>query len=126
MIETITVRKCDTCGREMKYGHVIITWPEGRKDDVCPDCAKLLNVKLKEMKEMKEMKVETDDSFCVVGIRDVPWILGKEAPFTDFGKFTDLMKAEVCRAKHKADFDHVVIVKNLDDAIELAAELKEE
>lgn len=50
MIETITVRKCDTCGREMKYGHVIITWPEGRKDDVCPDCAKLLNVKLKEMR----------------------------------------------------------------------------
>ena len=123
MIETITVRKCDICGKEMKYGHVIITWPEGRKDDICPDCAKLLNVKLK---EMKEMKVETDDSFCVVGIRDVPWIPGKEAPFTDFGRFTDLMKAEECRAKHKADFDHVVIVKDPNDAIELAAELLKE
>ena len=120
MIETITVRKCDICGREMKYGHVIITWPEGRKDDVCPDCAKLLNVKL------REMRLETDDKFCVVGIRDVPWIPGKEAPFTDFGRFTDLMKAEECRAKHKADFDHVVIVKDPNDAIELAAELLKE
>ena len=121
--ETIQIRKCDICGKEMKYGHVIITWLEGRKDDVCPDCAKLLNVKLK---EMKEMKVETDDSFYVVGIRDVPWIPGKEAPFTDFGKFTDLMKAEKCRMKCKANYDHVVIVKDPNDAIELAAELLKE
>ena len=123
MIETIKVRKCDICGREMKNEHVTITWPDGRKEDVCHDCTKKLNVKLK---EMKEMKVETDDSFCVVGIRDVPWIPGKEAPFTDFGRFTDLMKAEECRAKHKADFDHVVIVKDPNDAIELAAELLKE
>ena len=123
MIETIKVRKCDICGEEMPNEHVIITWPDGHKDDVCHDCTKQLNAKLK---EMKEMKVESEDSFCVVGIRDVPWIPGKEAPFTDFGRFTDLMKAEVCRAKHKADFDHIVIVKDPNDAIELAAELKEE
>ena len=123
MIETIKVRKCDICGREMKNEHVTITWPDGRKEDVCHDCTQLLNVKLR---EMKEMKVETDDSFCVVGIRDVPWIPGTEAPFTDFGRFTDLMKAEECRAKHKADFDHVVIVKDPNDAIELAAELLKE
>ena len=123
MIETIKVRKCDICGNEMPNEHVTITWPDGHKDDVCHDCTKQLNAKLK---EMKEMKVESEDSFCVVGIRDVPWIPGKEAPFTDFGRFTDLMKAEVCRAKHKADFDHIVIVKYPNDAIELAAELKEE
>lgn len=120
MIETITVRKCDICGREMKNEHVTITWPDGHKDDVCHDCTQLLNVKL------REMRLETDDKFCVVGIRDVPWIPGKEAPFTFLGEFTDLTKAEECRAKHKADFDRVVIVKDLDDAIEMAAEMKEE
>ena len=120
MIETIKVRKCDICGREMKNEHVTIVWPDGRMEDVCHDCTKRLNIKL------REMRSETDDKFYVVGIRDVPWVLGKEAPFTEFGKFTDLMKAEVCRAKHKADFDHIVIVKNRNDAIELAAELLKE
>ena len=120
MIETIKVRKCDICGKEMPYEHVTITWLDGQKEDVCHDCTRRLNIKL------REMRSETDDSFYVVGIRDVPWILGKEAPFTDLGKFTDLMKAEECRAKHKADFAHVVIVKNRDDAIELAAELLKE
>ena len=123
MIETIKVRKCDICGKEMPNEHVTITWPDGQMEDVCHDCTEQLNAKLT---EMKEMKVESEDSFCVVGIRDVPWIPGKDAPFTDFGRFTDLMKAEVCRAKHKADFDHIVIVKDPNDAIELAAELKEE
>ena len=120
MIETIKVRKCDICGREMKNEHVTIVWPSGNKEDVCHDCTKRLNIKL------REMRSETDDSFYVVGIRDVPWIPGKEAPFTDLGKFTDLMKAEECRAKHKADFDHIVIVKDPNDAIELAAELLKE
>ena len=49
-IETIKVRKCDICGREMKNEHVTITWPDGQKDDVCHDCTKQLNVKLKEMR----------------------------------------------------------------------------
>ena len=120
MIETIKVRKCDICGREMKNEHVTITWPSGNKEDVCHDCTKRLNIKL------REMRSETDDSFYVVGIRDVPWILGKEAPFTEFGKFTDLMKAEECRAKHKADYDRVVIVNDLDDAMEELANMKEE
>ena len=120
MIETIKVRKCDICRREMKNEHVTITWPDGRKEDVCHDCTQLLNVKL------REMRLETDDKFYVVGIRDVPWIPGKEAPFTEFGKFTDLMKAEECRRKYKADYDRVVIVNDLDDAIELAADMKEE
>ena len=52
MIETMTIQtlKCDICGKEMKYGHVIITWPDGHKDDVCHDCTKQLNVKLKEIR----------------------------------------------------------------------------
>ena len=49
-IETIQVRRCDICGKEMKCEHVTITWPGGQKDDVCHDCAKPLNVKLKEMR----------------------------------------------------------------------------
>ena len=49
-IETIKVRKCDICGREMKNEHVTITWPDGRKEDVCHDCTKQLNVKLKEIR----------------------------------------------------------------------------
>ena len=121
MIETIKVRKCDICGREMKNEHVTITWPDGHKEDVCHDCTRVLNMKL------KEMRVETDDHFIVVGIRDVPWIMyAKEKPFTFLGEFTDLTKAEECKEKHKADFDRVVIVKDLDDAIEMAAEMKEE
>ena len=48
-IETRKFRMCDICGREMSYENVIITWPEGRKDDVCPDCAKVLYMKLKEI-----------------------------------------------------------------------------
>ena len=121
MIETIRVRKCDICGKEMPYEHVTITWPDGHKDDVCHGCTKMLNVKL------KEMRVETDDHFIVVGIRDVPWIMhAKEKPFTFLGEFTDLTKAEECKEKRKADFDRVVIVKDLDDAIEMAAEMKEE
>ena len=120
MIETIKVRKCDICGREMKNEHVTIVWPDDRKEDVCHDCTQLLNVKL------REMRLETDDKFYVVGIRDVPWIPGKEAPFTDLGEFTDLMKAEECRAKHKADYDRVVIVNDLDDAMEELANMKEE
>ena len=119
MIETIRVRKCDICGREMKNEHVTITWPDSHKEDVCKDCTKRLNSKLKELRN------ETDDIY-VIGIKDVPWIPGKEAPFTDFGKFTNLMEAEKCRMKCKANYDHVVIVKDPNDAIELAAEKKEE
>ena len=50
MIETIKVRKCDICGKEMPNEHVIITWPDGQKEDVCHDCTKQLNAKLKEMR----------------------------------------------------------------------------
>ena len=50
MIETIKVRKCDICGREMKNEHVTITWPDGHKEDVCHDCTRVLNMKLKEMR----------------------------------------------------------------------------
>lgn len=50
MIETIKVRKCDICGKEMHYEHVTITWPDGQKEDVCHDCTKQLNVKLKEIR----------------------------------------------------------------------------
>lgn len=49
-IETIQIRKCDICGKEMKKEHVTITWLNSQKDDVCHDCAKKLNVKLKEMR----------------------------------------------------------------------------
>ena len=122
MIETIKVRKCDICGREMKNEHVTITWPDGRKEDVCHGCTQLLNVKL------KEMRLETDDKFYVVGIKkDAPLFMPSDKrPLTFLGEFTDLTKAEECKEKHKADFDRVVIVKDLDDAEEIAAEMKEE
>ena len=122
MIETIKVRKCDICGREMKWEHVTITWPDNHKDDVCHDCTQLLNVKL------REMRLETDDKFYVVGIKkDAPWFKPSwEKPLTYLGEFTDPKKAEECQEKRKADFDRVVIVKDLDDAEEIAAEMKEE
>ena len=49
-IETRKFRMCDICGKEMHYEHVTITWPDGQKEDVCHDCTKQLNVKLKEMR----------------------------------------------------------------------------
>ena len=121
MIETIKVRKCDICGREMKNEHVTITWPDGHKEDVCHDCTRVLNMKL------KEMRVENDNSFHVIGFRDVPWIPGKEAPFTFLGKFSSQKKAEVCKETHKADFDRIAVSKSLDEAIDmLFAEEEEE
>lgn len=54
MIETTHIRKCDICGKQMGHEHVIITWPDGHKDDVCHDCTKSLNEKLREMREVRE------------------------------------------------------------------------
>lgn len=114
MIETITVRKCDICGKEMPYVHVTITWPEGRKDDVCHDCTKRLNVKL------KEMRTETDDNFYVVGFRNLPLnVISWDKPFTLIGKFSGQKKAEVCKEMREAEFDRVVIAKSLDEAVDM-------
>ena len=51
MIETIHTRKCDICGKQMGHEHVIITWPDGHKDDVCHDCTRRLNDKLNEIRK---------------------------------------------------------------------------
>ena len=120
-IETIQIRKCDICGKEMKYGHVIITWPEGRKDDVCHDCTKRLNVKL------KEMRTETDDNFYVVGFRNLPLnVISWDKPFTLIGKFSGQEKAEICKEMREAEFDRVVIAKSLDEAVDMLLAEKEE
>lgn len=120
-IETISVRKCDICGKEMKYGHVIITWPEGRKDDVCHDCTKRLNVKL------KEMRMEADDSFVVVGYIKIPWNRTSLDMTTTFiGKYSNLKKAKVCKEMREADFDRVVIAKSVDEAVGILLAEREE
>ena len=62
MIETIHTRKCDICGKQMGHEHVIITWPDGHKDDVCHDCTKSLNEKLREMREVREKNSDADRS----------------------------------------------------------------
>lgn len=114
MIEIIRVRKCDICGKEMPYEHVTITWPEGRKDDVCHDCTRRLNVKL------KEMRTETDDNFYVVGFRNLPLnVISWDKPFTLIGKFSGQNKAEVCKEMREAEFDRVVIAKSLDEAVDM-------
>ena len=111
-IETIQIRKCDICGKEMKYGHVIITWPDGRKEDVCHDCAKKLNAKLKEMRN------EVNDSFVVVGYRKIPWNrTSLDLQTTFIGKFNSQKKAEVCKEMREADFDRVLIAKSVDEAV---------
>ena len=62
MIETIHTRKCDICGKQMGHEHVIITWPDGHKDDVCHDCTKSLNEKLREMRKVREKNSDADRS----------------------------------------------------------------
>ena len=120
-IETIQIRKCDICGKEMKYGHVIITWPEGRKEDVCHDCAKKLNVKLKEMRK------EVDDSYVVIGFRNMHWDRTSwDLPITFIGKFDNQKKAEVCKEMREADFDRVVIAKSIDEAVGILLVEREE
>ena len=105
----------------MKNEHVTITWPSGNKEDVCKDCTKRLNDKLKELRD--EL-----DNIYVVGIKkDAPLFMpSKERPLTYLGKFTDFLEAEECRRKYKADYDRVVIVNDLDDALEVLANMKEE
>ena len=120
-IETIQIRKCDICGREMKYGHVIITWVEGRKDDVCHDCAKQLSVKLREMRK------EVDDSYVVVGYKSIPWSrTSLDLQTTFIGKFNSQKKAEVCKKMREADFDRVVVAKSTDEAIGILLAEREE
>lgn len=121
-IETIQIRKCDICGKEMKKEHVTITWLNSQKDDVCHDCAKKLNVKLKEMGK------EVDDSYVVVGYRKIPWNrTSLDLQTTFIGKFNNQKKAEVCKEMREADFDRIVIAKSVDEAIgTLLAEREEE
>ena len=121
-IETIQIRKCDICGREMKKEHVTITWLNSQKDDVCHDCAKRLNAKLKEMRK------EVDDSYVVVGYKSIPWSrTSLDLQTTFIGKFDGQKKAEVCKEMRETDFDRVVIAKSMDEAIGiLLAEREEE
>lgn len=55
MIEIVHIRKCDLCGKEMPYEHVIIKWLDDSKTDVCHDCTKQLNRKLAEIKRENGM-----------------------------------------------------------------------
>lgn len=121
-IETIQIRKCDICGKEMKKEHVTITWLNSQKDDVCHDCAKRLNAKLKEMRK------EVDDSYVVVGYKSIPWSrTSLDLQTTFIGKFSGQKKAEVCKEMREAEFDHIVIAKSLDEAVDmLLAEREEE
>lgn len=121
-VETIQIRKCDICGREMKKEHVTITWLNSQKDDVCHDCAKKLNVKLKEMGK------EVDDRYVVVGYKSIPWErTSLDLQTTFIGIFDSQKKAEVCKEMREADFDRIVIAKSVDEAIGiLLAEREEE
>ena len=92
--------------------HVIIAWPYGGKTDVCHDCTKRLNVKL------KEMRTETDDTFVVVGYRNIPWDrTSLDLQTTFIGIFDGQKKAEVCKEMREADFDRVLIAKSVDEAV---------
>ena len=55
MIETIRIRKCDFCGKEMSQEHVQIKWPDGTATDVCHDCTRELNIFLRNMRNKNEV-----------------------------------------------------------------------
>lgn len=122
MIETMTIQtlKCDICGTEMACEHLTITWPDGHKNDICKECTKRLNGKL------KQLRIETDNLY-VVGIKNIPWFkTSKEKPLTFLGIFTNPTKAEECKENHKEYFDRVEILKDLDDVYDILAAGKEE
>lgn len=120
-IETIKVRRCDICGKEMPYEHTTIVWPGCHKTDVCKDCTKRLNAKLKEMRK------EVDDSYVVVGYRRIPWTrTSLDLQTTFIGKFDGQKKAEVCKEMREADFDRVVVAKSVDEAIGILLAEREE
>ena len=120
MIEIIRVRRCDICGTEMADEHVSIVWPDCHKTDVCKECTKRLNSKL------KQLRIETDNLY-VVGIKNIPWFkTGKEKPLTFLGTFTNPTKAEECKENHKDFFDRVEIVNDLDAVYDILAAGKEE
>lgn len=54
-IEYVSIRRCDLCGKKMSQEHVTITWTDDSKTDVCHDCTKQLNMKLREIKRENGM-----------------------------------------------------------------------